>query len=1020
MTEAQALAIARQTGPASAGQGTARLRLVWGTATLTVAGLLILLTWANTLRGIRVERHAASDHALASLAADAHIAAVAFTHREGEAAVLLSLLALQASGDPAGFSLPTAVAAAGLALPPGSELVLRDATGTVRQTMRAARPARVVSAGEILTLRSKLAAPPLAVPTGAAGSPTVPFGPGGTLSLRIPLQSLLAPLVVARLPADATLALIGTKDARVRIALSARRPGPRPGGWLLGPGPSAIGVTRPAPGAPRVLFARYQVPGHALALVILRPRAAALAPVRATTAGTSRLAIAITVLIALAMLVVLGEIEAMIRRERRLARDGTILAEANAALARAKRDADAKTAQLEGLLAGLPVGVLMMDAAQQLVAWNPQVAALSGLPAGLLRVGTTLEEMLRAQAEVGEFGSVAIEAEVAYRLALVAGAEADGCFQRPRPGGGWVEIRRAPLPGGGFVTMFTDITERRRADLALAEARATADAANAAKSRFVAMVSHEIRTPLQALLSGLELLADAPLDPTGRRLLAGMRQSGVALLRLLGDVLDVSRIEAGRLALHAVPIDPRAPLEQAIAMLAPAAAERGIRLSLTAAADVPDLILADPERLGQIVANLLSNAIKFSRPGTVGVTIARGPAALLRIVVTDPGPAIAPDRRAQLFQRFAGAGAGAGIGAGFGAEGAAGAGAAIGAAGAGAGTGAGSGAGSGAGLGLSICHDLVTAMVGEIGYAADPAGGNAFWFTLPLVTAAPDQDPRPGATARRKLRVLLAEDVAISRLVTATMLRREGHAVTEAADGAAAAAAAARALFDVVLMDLDLPIMDGLTAARRIRALPGAAGTVPILALSGHVGAEEQGAARAAGMNEVIAKPAGREALLAALARHAAPAPDPGSDPEPDPTDDILSIARLTELRETLAPEALARVTEECIDELTSRLALLRSALAAGDATAAGAAAHAMAGLAGGYGMVAFERAARAAMAALRAGRIVGPVANPAGHNVGDPGTDPAGDPALADGALEVALAQAAREIRAALDVRAD
>ncbi len=991
MTEAQALAIARQTGPASAGQGTARLRLVWGAATLTVAGLLILLTWANTLRGIRVERQAASDHALASLAADAHIAAVAFTHREGEAAVLLSLLALQASGDPAGFSLPTAVAAAGLALPPGSELVLRDATGTVRQTMRAARPARIVSAGEILTLRRKLAAPPLAVPTGAAGSPTVPFGPGGTLSLRIPLQSLLAPLVVARLPADATLALIGTKDARVRIALSARRPGPRPGGWLLGPGPSAIGVTRPAPGAPRVLFARYQVPGHALALVILRPRAAALAPVRATTAGTSRLAIAITVLIALAMLVVLGEIEAMIRRERRLARDGTILAEANAALARAKRDADAKTAQLEGLLAGLPVGVLMMDAAQQLVAWNPQVAALSGLPAGLLRVGTTLEEMLRAQAEVGEFGSVAIEAEVAYRLALVAGAEADGCFQRPRPGGGWVEIRRAPLPGGGFVTMFTDITERRRADLALAEARATADAANAAKSRFVAMVSHEIRTPLQALLSGLELLADAPLDPTGRRLLAGMRQSGVALLRLLGDVLDVSRIEAGRLALHAVPIDPRAPLEQAIAMLAPAAAERGIRLSLTAAADVPDLILADPERLGQIVANLLSNAIKFSRPGTVGVTIARGPAALLRIAVTDPGPAIAPDRRAQLFQRFAGAG-----------------------------TGAGSGAGSGAGLGLSICHDLVTAMGGEIGYAADPAGGNAFWFTLPLVTAAPDQDPRPGATARRKLRVLLAEDVAISRLVTATMLRREGHAVTEAADGAAAAAAAARALFDVVLMDLDLPIMDGLTAARRIRALPGAAGTVPILALSGHVGAEEQGAARAAGMNEVIAKPAGREALLAALARHAAPAPDPGSDPEPDPTDDILSIARLTELRETLAPEALARVTEECIDELTTRLALLRAALAAGDATAAGAAAHAMAGLAGGYGMVAFERAARAAMAALRAGRIVGPVANPAGHPVGDPGSDPAGDPALADGALEVALAQAAREIRAALGVRAD
>ncbi len=244
--------------------------------------------------------------------------------------------------------------------------------------------------------------------------------------------------------------------------------------------------------------------------------------------------------------------------------------------------------------------------------------------------------------------------------------------------------------------------------------------------------------------------------------------------------------------------------------------------------------------------------------------------------------------------------------------------------------------------------------------------------------------------------MLLAEDVAISRLVTATMLRREGHAVTEAADGAAAAAAAARAQFDVVLMDLDLPVVDGLAAARRIRALPGPAGTVPILALSGYVGAQAQHDARAAGINEVLAKPTPREALLAALSRHAVPAPDL----TPDRGDDILSVARLTELRETLAPEALARVTEECIGELTNRLAMLRAALIAGDAAAAGAAAHAMAGLAGGYGMVGFERAARAAMAALRAGQST--------------------DPALADGAMEAALAQAAHEIRIALGAQAD
>ena len=921
MTEAQALAIARQTRLPLGGRSGLRARLGWSVATLVVAALLIGLTWANTLRALRTERRVAIDHALSRLTGEATLAAAAFRHRLIEAEGLLTLLALDADRAGPGFDLRAAVAAAAPLLPPaGGRVALIGASGRVRQASDPALVGRKLTPlPRSVRLRHRL-------------------GAGRQLVLDVPLRALMAPLVVANLPAGSVLALIDTSNGRVRFRIPAAAGDlPRPGAWVLGT--SSAGLFRPAPGLAPVLLARAAIPGHPLAIAILRDQRPALAPITTAAWGNRRLAIAISALIFLAALVVLGEIEAMLRRERRMTRDRATLAEANAALARAKTQADAKTAQLEGLLAGLPVGVIMMDAGLRMVACNPQVAALAGLPPPLLRPGTTIEAMLRAQAEAGEFGPEAGEGEIARRIALYHAGRAYGRFERRRPDGRWVEIRRERLPDGGFVALFTDISDRRRADQALAEARAAAEAANDAKSRFVAMVSHEIRTPLQALLTGLDLLADTgPADAPVR---AGMREAGTSLRRLLADILDVSRFEAGRLILSPVGVDPRVPLGQALAMLAPGATERGIRLVFTPDPALPARIEADPERLCQVVGNLLSNAVKFADPGVVRLTTA-GAGDRLRIVVTDPGPTIPPERRAQLFQPFAGTGE-------PGAE--------------------------GTGLGLAICRELVTAMGGEIGHDVAPGGaGNVFWFTLPLAPVA-----APGLPQDAGLRILLAEDVAASRLVTATMLRREGCAVTEAGDGATAARAAAAEQFDVVLMDLDLPVLDGMAATRRIRALPGPAGTVPVIALSGHIGAEEQAAALAAGVDEILAKPAARAVLLAALARHAGRT-KPGA---------VLSEARLRELRETLTPAALARAAEDCLAELAARLAGLRAALAAGDAAAAAAALHAMAGLAGGYGLAEFERAARAAMAALRAGGV----------------TDPE--------RLEAALERAGREIRA-------
>ena len=1035
MTEQQALAIARRTTRRGGERPTGAARL-GALATVAVATLLIGLTWANTLHAIRAARHAAEAHALATIAAGATLAAAGFDHRLREAAALLAIAGHDAPRTTTGTTAGTAPRSApgttpgvrldlprsgALRRPAGARLLVLGPDGTVVDAADQAligHPLAAAFARAVADAREH-ARPAIFGSPGASGTAPDAFlvlaerlagnrglPAGETLVMTIPMPGLLAPLVMRTLAQHSAVLLVGTPGWQIRAGIGRLDGMPRDSlaataisAARAGPDGTASGVARLRPGAPRILFAVRPLRDRPLAVVVARTRASALGGVAATAAELHRLAIAITALIALATLVVLGEIGAMVRRERRLARDRATLAAANAALVRAKQDADAKAAQLEGLLAGLPDGVIMCDEQMNLVAWNTQFAAIAGLPPSLLRAGTKLEAMLRAQAEAGEFGPVDVTAEVARRLTAYATGAALGRSERPRPDGRHIEIRREPMPRGGFVGVFTDITQRKRAELAVHEARAAAEAATIAKSRFVAMVSHEIRTPLQALLNGIGLLEEAPLDPMFRELLAGMRQSGVSLLRLLGDILDVSRMEAGRLALRPERIEPRRPLEQAIGMLAPQAARQGIRIVLAIAPDVPRTIMADPERLCQVAANLLSNAVKFSRPGLVRLSVSRIAGPGLRIDVADPGPVIAPAQQAQLFQPFTR------LAGGIADE-------------------------AGVGLGLSICRELVALMGGEIGYRAggmEPDGtatdaaemGNLFWFTLPLALGAarvarPAADPATRAQARtlarpRRLRLLLAEDVSVSRLVTATMLRREGHAVTPVADGAAALAAAAADAFDLILMDLQLPVLDGFAAARAIRALQGAAGRVPILALSGQAGAEERRACHAAGMQGLLSKPAGRESLLAALARHGGLAPHPQTEPGApaagsgdlpgDLPGDILCPSRLAELRETLAPDTLARVTEECLAELTVQLARMRAAVARRDPAEAEAAAHAMAGLAGGYGLAGLERLVRDALRALRARRW--------------------DDPALRTGHLEVALAGAAEEIRRAVRVAA-
>ena len=294
-----------------------------------------------------------------------------------------------------------------------------------------------------------------------------------------------------------------------------------------------------------------------------------------------------------------------------------MLATSNEELQAARAHADAKAAQLEATVAGISDGVALLDRDLRLLEWNQHFAELAGVPARLLRPGISMQDVLRAQAEAGEFGRVSVQAEVARRMAVLRTLRAEQTAERTRPDGRIIELRRNPLPNGGFVTLYRDVTARRHAESATREARAMAEAAAAAKSRFVAIVSHEIRSPLSTLLDTLRLLGGSSLPPAQQTLLHMAHQSGEALLGLINDILDMSSMEAGQLTLRPSVFLLTPLLDGVVEMFQSQATQRGITLRRAIDKDIPEQIYADPGRLRQVLINLLSNAVKFGIPGPV-------------------------------------------------------------------------------------------------------------------------------------------------------------------------------------------------------------------------------------------------------------------------------------------------------------------------------------------------------------------------------------------------------------------
>ena len=498
-------------------------------------------------------------------------------------------------------------------------------------------------------------------------------------------------------------------------------------------------------------------------------------------------------------------------------------------------------------LDAMPDGMAFFDAEDRLVLWNQRYAEVNPELSSTLKAGMSFREIIEIGLSEDLYSDARgrqaewVQERLDSRRALTT------TIEQRIAGDRWLRVSDRRTSAGGIVTVCTDITDLKNDARALAEARDVAQSANSAKSQFLANMSHEIRTPLNGVIGVAQALAKTSLSAQQEEMLELIQSSGHTLQVLLSDILDLARVESGRLELASDAFHLGRAVREAAQLYETSAEAKGLQFFVEVAPEADRWIVGDVVRVKQILTNLVSNAVKFTGTGFVSLTAASGPdragSPTLRFSIEDTGIGFDSDTRERLFSRFEQADGA--ITRRFG----------------------------GSGLGLAISRQLAEMMGGDLDCESEPGGGSAFILTIPFNAAeapatAPGVVPQSMDGEPAIVRVLLADDHPVNRKVVEMILAQANVELTSVENGAEAVQACRDGDFDIVLMDMQMPVMDGLTATREIRLNEAAMGLdrTPIVMLTANALAEHIASAEAAGADRHLAKPFDATELLQLVA----------------------------------------------------------------------------------------------------------------------------------------------------------
>jgi PAS domain S-box-containing protein len=532
----------------------------------------------------------------------------------------------------------------------------------------------------------------------------------------------------------------------------------------------------------------------------------------------------------------------------------------------------------------------------------------------------------------------------------------------------WVSIEVQPIRDDAgrpvqFMAIERDITESREHERQLEQARQQAEAASQAKSTFLAMMSHEVRTPLNGVLGSLGLLRDTVLDGEQRKYLETSRRSAEWLLTIINNILDFSKMEAGKIEIEPTVFSIPGLVGSIVGMLEQQASKKAIQIHAEIDPCVPGVAEGDATKIGQALLNLASNGVKFTSRGEVAIGVSvlerAGNRVRLRFTVSDTGSGIPSEQKDTIFDEFWSRRGNESHGA------------------------------EGTGLGLSISRKLVHALGGDIDFESSEGSGSRFWFDIPINAVAPDmsalESGMPGSSHAeatwpgkmfRKGRVLVAEDNPANQMIIQSLLERLGLTVDVVANGLEALDAASSRSYDLVMMDIGMPEMDGIAATRAIRALESPMARVPIVAVTAHVMRGERESLLTQGLDDYLSKPIDRTALLDCVTRWIKQEDSEVtiSDRvetlnEESGSEHVLDRGILDQLFEDVGAENAEAVVDAFLQELEAQTIALQRAADSSDVNALAQASHRLKSSAASFGAIRLSRVVASIEQAARAGQ---------------------------------------------------